>query len=201
MRTDVVKTEVYEFSELSDEGRQAALEALGDINIDHNWWDHAFEDAKTIGKLMGVDIDDIYFSGFASKGDGACFAGNYEYVKGSRAAVKKYAPKDEELLRIATELAVVQRRCFYQVRASVKQSGHYSHRFCTDISVDFESHVSGADYYSAADEAAVIELLRDYMYWIYKRLNAEYDYLTSEAAIVDAIEGNEYEFTETGELY
>lgn len=201
MRIDVVKTKVFGFKELSDEARQAAFEALGDINVDYEWWDTVYDDAKTIGKLMGIDIDNIYFSGFSSKGDGACFEGCYEYVKGSRAAVKAHAPKDEELLRIATELAAVQRRCFYQVRAGVKHSGHYYHRFCTDIAVDFESHISGHDYYSPHDEAAVAELLRDFMHWIYRQLETEHDYLIGDAAIVETIEANDFEFAVDGELY
>lgn len=201
MRIDTVKTKVYKLKELSDDARQAAIEHLSEINHDHDWWDSVYEDAKTIGGLMGIDISEIYFSGFSSQGDGACFEGCYEYVKGSRAAVMAHAPKDEELLRIAAELAAVQRRCFYQVRADVKHSGHYHHRFCTDISIDFESHVNGHDYYTEDAENAVIELLQDFMLWIYKQLNAEYDYLTSEEAIIETIVTNDYEFTADGELY
>jgi hypothetical protein len=36
---------------------------------------------------------------------------------------------------------------------------------------------------------------------IYRALETEYDYLTSEEAIIETIEANEYEFTEDGELY
>ena len=201
MRTDTVETKVYEISELSDDAQQAAITSQRDINIGHEWWDSVYEDAKTIGALMGIEIDNIYFSGFCSKGDGACFEGCYEYVKGSRAAVKQHAPKDIELLRIATELAAEQRKCFYQIQASVKQSGHYNHRFCTDIDVSFESPFSGHDYYTQEAEENVIELLRDYMHWIYKRLEADYEYYTSDAAIVETIKANEYEFTEDGEIY
>ena len=47
----------------------------------------------------------------------------------------------------------------------------------------------------------MIELLRDYMHWIYKRLNAESDYMMSDEAITETIEANEYEFTVDGEFY
>lgn len=200
MRTDTVETKVFAFNELSAKAKQAATEALSEINIGHEWWEEAFEDTKTIGKLMGVNIDNIYFSGFASKGDGACFDGDYEYMKGSVAAVKDHA-SDVELHRIAAELAAVQRRCFYQVRASVKHCGQYSHRYCTNINVCFESHINGHNYYSHNDEADVIELLRDFMLWIYQQLEAEYNYCTSDEAIQETIKANEYEFTEAGALY
>lgn len=201
MRTDTVETKVFKINELSDEAKQAAILALSDINVNYDWWDFVYENAKTIGKLMGINISDIYFSGFYSKGDGACFEGSYEYVKGSVAAVKAHAPKDTELHRIVAELAAEQRKCFYQIRASVKQYGHYNHRHCTDISVDFESHTGDQNYYSEEIETNVIKLLRDYMLWIFKQLGSSHDHLTSEEAVVETIEANEYEFTVDGDLY
>jgi len=201
MRVDVVETKVYKFDELSDEAKQSAIESMQDINVDHEWWEFVEEDAKAIGLLMGIEIDNIYFSGFSSKGDGACFEGSYEYKKNSVAAVKEYAPTDEELHRIVNELLSLQKKCFFQIRARVKHSGHYSHRFCTDFSVDFESYVTGNDYYDQEIESDIIEVLRDYMHWIYKRLEAEYWYLVSDEAIKETIEANEYEFTVDGEKY
>jgi len=200
MRIDTVETKVYKLGELSDDAKQAAIDKLRESCHDYEWWEYIYEDAKEIGKLIGIDITNIYFSGFSSKGDGACFEGSYEYNKNSVALVKEYAPKDEELHRIVSELAAHQRKRLYQIRASVKHSGHYQHRFCTNISVDFESWFGG-DSYDSEVEADVIELLRDYMYWIYKQLNAESDYMMSDEAITETIEANEYEFTIDGELY
>jgi hypothetical protein len=36
---------------------------------------------------------------------------------------------------------------------------------------------------------------------IYKDLNAEYDYLESDEAVMETLEANEYEFTEDGRIY
>ena len=201
MRIDTVETKVYPFSELSDDAKQTALDKLRETCHDYEWWDFIFDDAKAIGKLIGIDITNIYFSGFSSKGDGACFEGNYEYNKNSVVLVKEYAPQDEELHRIVSELAAHQRKRLYQIRASVKHSGHYSHRFCTQIDVDFENHFAVGDSYDSEVEADIIELLRDYMHWIYKRLEAESDYMMSDEAIIESIDANEYEFTIDGELY
>ncbi|KKN14036.1 hypothetical protein LCGC14_1000320 [marine sediment metagenome] len=201
MRIDIVETKVYKFDELSDEAKQTALDGLRENCHDYEWWDYIFEDAKEIGKLVGIDIDNIYFSGFSSKGDGACFEGNYGYKTGSVKAVLQYAPQDEELHRITEELLALQKKCLYQIRASVKQSGHYNHRFCTDFSVDFESHATGIDYYNKGVEEAIIEVLRDYMHWIYKQLETQNDYMMSDEAIKETIEANKYEFIVDGELY
>lgn len=201
MRVDTVETKVYELKELSEDAQQTAIDKLRENCLDHEWWDYIFEDAKAIGLLMGIEISNIYFSGFSSKGDGACFEGSYAYKKNSVYAVKDYAPQDEELHRIVSELAAHQRKRLYQIRASVKHSGHYQHRFCTDISVDFESWFGGGDSYDSEVESDIIELLRDFMHWIYKRLNAESNYLMSDEAIKETIEANEYEFTVDSELY
>jgi hypothetical protein len=43
------------------------------------------------------------------------------------------------------------------------------------------------------------DLMRDFADWIYKGLEAEYDYRMSDEAVDEAMEVNEYEFTEEGE--
>lgn len=45
--------EVYTFDELPDEVKQKVLENYWDINVDDDWWDFVYEDAKRIG----VEID------------------------------------------------------------------------------------------------------------------------------------------------
>ncbi|MEF5462235.1 AIDA repeat-containing protein, partial [Escherichia coli] len=47
-------------------------------------------------------------------------------------------------------------------------------------------------------EAAVSEALRDLAFWLYRQLENEYDWLTSDAAVDEALLINEYTFTEAG---
>lgn len=147
---------------------------------------------------MGIDIDKIYYSGFSSQGDGACFTGAYSYKKGAVNAVKEYAPTDETLHDIARDLQLVQKKHFYGLSASVSHRGHYQHENCTDISVDYDA----PNYQGMSEDAedAICEALRDFMRWIYHRLETEYDWLTSDDQVKEAIAANEYEFTEEGEL-
>ena len=46
-----------------------------------------------------------------------------------------------------------------------------------------------------------LELSRQLMRILYKKLNDEYDYLNSDEAIIEHIKANNYEFTEDGKLY
>ncbi len=196
----IKETTVYKFNELSESAKQHAIEKLYDINTDYEWYQFTFEDITTIGALMGIEIDKIYFSGFSSQGDGACFVGNYAYKKNSVKSVIEYAPQDVELHRIVKGLLAIQKHNFYTITANVKHSGHYYHSRCTDIEVYKENNQGMQDYLSNSDNESITELLRDFMNWIYKQLNTEYDYLTSESAIIDTINSNEYEFDVDGNL-
>ena len=193
MKTITTTKTVYTFDELTEEAKQKVLENLYDTNVNYEWYEFVYEDAKTIAELMGIDIDRIYFSGFSSQGDGACFEGSYSYKKCSVKNVTEYAPKDEELHRIVRELQQLQKKHFYGLTAHVKQSGHYCHANCTQINVDSEYTPTNEDF-----EDEIQELLKDYMNWIYSQLEKEYYYQTSEEGIKETIEANEYEFTEDG---
>ena len=205
MRVDTVNTEVFKFDELSEKAQETAIERYREGNLDYEWWDFVYEDATTIAGLMGIEIDKIYFSGFSSQGDGACFEGSYSYQKGGVKAVKDHAPLDKKLHQIAQDLQDIQKKCFYGLYASVKQSGHYSHEYCTDINVSERRTLRDGyetdDYASIADDEAIVEALRDFMRWIYKQLEAEYDYLQSDEVIKETIEANDYDFTAEGKLY
>ena len=131
-----VTIQMYQFNDLSDTAKEKVLENFRDINVGFDGWsDDATEDAEEIGRILGIDIENIYFSGFSSQGDGACFEGRYSYRKGSGKELIGYAPKDKELHRIARDIFNLQRRNFYRLEAKVKHSGHYYHKRCTEIDV------------------------------------------------------------------
>ena len=56
MRT--IELKVYTFDELSDESKAKAIQKLSDINIDYEWWESTYEDARMIKlKLTKFDLD------------------------------------------------------------------------------------------------------------------------------------------------
>ena len=58
MRTITTHTDAYKFEELSDKAKRNAIEKLYDINVDFDWWDCIYDDAKTIGcKIKEFDTD------------------------------------------------------------------------------------------------------------------------------------------------
>jgi len=189
-----ITVNLYSYDELSEKAKEKALEEMKDINTNYDWWDAVYDDAKEIGKLMGIEIDEIYFSGFWSQGDGACFEGTYSYKKDSVNAVKEYAPSDTEVQEIAKNLFDIQKKHFYQLTAGVKHSGRYSHENSTDIAVFNKD--SSSEYQVDCEELE--KELRSFMKWIYSQLEKQYDYLSSKAVIEDTINSNDYYFSEDG---
>jgi len=190
MRQETITREYRTFEELNESEKQAALDEYRDFNVSDSFWHEcAYEDAKTIGALIGFNIDRIYFSGFWSQGDGACFEGDLTYAKNCVKSVKEYAPKDTELHGIAQAWADLQKRYFYRITATVKHSGHYQHEYCTAFDV-----WHGDEYASADVEESVQEIARDFMRWIYGRLESDYEYYTSDECVAESLIANEVEF-------
>jgi hypothetical protein len=189
-----IQSSDYTFSELSDKAKDKAREYHHDAYMSDGFWHGCIiDDAKEVGKILGFDIEDIYFSGFSSQGDGASWAGGYEYAKGAPDKVASYTGNDAELIRIAHGLQDIQRRHFYKLRASVSRAGYYCH-----------SHTMRADVEDCTDpsdaEKDLLELFRDFADWIYKNLREEYDFMTSDPVIEEAFDANGVAFDADGNI-
>ena len=191
MQTHTITT--YSYEELSEQAQKNARNWYREHGLDYEWYDSVYEDAKMCAALVGIEIDRIYFSGFWSQGDGACFEGAFTYKPGLLKAIKEYAPNDRELLGIAKELQKVR---YKGITATVKHSGRYYHEMCTNINVYLDDGYVNEDI-----ESEITDLLRDFMRWIYKRLEMEYEYLSSDESVAGSILANNYEFTEDGKIY
>ncbi len=171
--------------------------------FDYDWWEFVYDDFKRIAKILGITVKDIHFSGFWSQGDGARFLGEYSYAPGSVKAIKEYAPQDETLHRIAHDLQLAQRYAFYRLVVTIKD-GYWAGNYVHERTVDFEGH---GHYYSYSltdnEEKAlegVKEALTDLMCWLYRQLEKEWEYLTSEEQFEESCEANEYLFDEDGNV-
>src|SRR5690606_14525245 len=93
---EIVETTVYRLDELSDEAKVEARAWYRRGGFDYDWYDAVYEDFQRIAEILGVRFKTrtirfmgggtrqqpcIWFSGFCSQGDGACFEGRYDYVK------------------------------------------------------------------------------------------------------------------------
>jgi hypothetical protein len=209
MKTETIT--LYTFNELSDGAKENARQRWRDgFECDDSFYEFIYEDAATVADIMGFDIcqtrktlmngshrydPTIYWSGFSSQGDGACFEGSYSYKKGCVDAIKKYAPNDTELHNIVQSLVQMQKPWFYKLTGSVKHRGHYYHELSMDCSLDHTD-----DIYAQLPEDEFKEICADFARWIYRQLEREYEWQMSDEYVDEAIIINEYEFTEKGEI-
>ena len=202
----IVEKTLYKYEELNDRAKQRARECYLEGGLDYSWWEFCYDDFARVAEILGIDLSqravplmngkcryepEIYFSGFNHQGSGSSFCGTYGYAKGAVAKIKEYAPQDKELHRIAQGLQDVQRRHFYRLIADITSvRDHY-------IRVEVEdSENRYRDIGDAEDD--VRGLMNDFNDWMFKCLQDEYEYLTSDEAAEESIIANEYEFDEYG---
>lgn len=181
--------------------REKLIKKHRDINVDYEWYDCTEGDLKDDMEERGFLVERMHFSGFWSQGDGACFEGWMQDWK-------KFCAKVPEFVRDFPYLSV-----YLQDESGnykVTQSGGYYHGNCTyhEYDSDLEGEIEQLDsddpeqmmrygLYSKAliEEADVFEWLKEYfkteMRSLYKRLEEEYEYLTSDEAVWDSIEAND----------
>lgn len=231
MREITVK--LYQYDELpTDKAKEKAREWYrgDDGGLDYDWWDSTYSDAVTIAALFGLTIKEsstkrhvmgrngkpgrdyaekrthIFFTGFWSQGDGACFEGEYEYKADAIEAVKGYAPVDTKLHEIVEELQAAQKRADNRVKLSIRHTDRYCHE--RSMTMEFPDYADREDangdelpesqWLTDTHRKDVSEALVRFAKWIYRQLESEHDYLTSDEAIVESIQANEYEFHDDG---
>lgn len=205
------------FEALSEGDKQSILDRHRDINVDHDWWDCVYDAFKADMDAIGIEVDRVYFSGFWSQGDGACFEGR---VDDWRLFLKSWGYTDELVVQHFADHASF----------SVSHRGHYYHENCTRFDAEFhlpdqyvdEDHF--LEYYGFGEElrdAALVAVLskfdgrklegefteafKDHMRDLYRRLENEYEYRTSDEAVLEALNANDMldqiidEYTEEGE--
>jgi hypothetical protein len=210
----IVETTVFRLDELSEGAREQARAWYRDAAACDDWHECVFDDFKVICTILGIRLKTrtvrlfgggtrqkpcIWFTGFASQGDGACFECSYAYAKNAPKVIRTHAPEDSELHRLADALQAIQRRNFYQLRAGVSQRGRYSHEYSMSIVVERDS--SNNQEMTADAEDAVAELMRDLARWLYRQLEREHEYRTSDDVTDDAIIANEFTFTSDGRRF
>lgn len=211
---EVIETTVYTFEELDERAKDRARDWYRQTSVHDDWHEFVFEDFERICEILGVDVATrpvrlygggarqkscIWFSGFASQGDGACFEGSYSYRKGASRAIRAYAPTDKRLAAIADQLQQIQRKNLYALEARLTHRGRYYHEHSMEISVERNSD---RDQLPTADaEEGVSEPLRDLARWLYRQLEREHEYQTSDEAVDESIEANGHTFTEEGRRF
>lgn len=190
--------------------KQHLIDEHRDINVDYDWWGAVYYDFNRICQILGIELDakEPCFSGFASQGDGASFTGTYRAqglgypglepihtAEKAPAKIREYAPEDEELHRIADELCMMG-RIYYAPYAHITRYSRSRYYHPNTMQIDtFEPYDSDEDDWAQEvhDEVERIltDTMRDLADWLYRTLEREYDYRTSDEAVWETIVANE----------
>jgi hypothetical protein len=198
-----ISIETYSFDELEKGAKERAREWYREACASANdifWSEYVIEDADECARILGITVNRrrgsrvepaIYWSGFWSQGDGACFEGRYSYVQDAALKIAAHAPHDEELIRIGAELDSVQRRNECAIWADVQNTrGNNQH---VEVNTDAEKTPL-----STEDEAAIREAMDAFAHWIYRALEREYEHQNADEQVDENIRANEYAFTAKG---
>jgi hypothetical protein len=180
--------------------RTALLEKYRYINVEYvKWWDCVESDFTEDMKQVGIQVDKIYFSGFCSQGDGACFVGQ---LSNALTYLDHHHVDQFPMLRKLIEMDGT-------VWANSGHRGRYYHSNSVSINAECEAFWQCANPKSELQEAviqrwdgmvdkeivdfeaALAEQWRTYMDDLYRKLEEEHDHLTSDDAVWDTIEANE----------
>lgn len=172
-----IEVNIYKFSELSERAKQTAINNLSDINTNYEWWECVYEDANEIGlKINGFDLD---------RGNGCS-----GYLT-------------EDFMRVITLLRNSHGEMCDTYKTADKYLKEYNNlvaKYSDGVKLDTVAEENEYDFDNEADELEtkfLNSILGDYA----KMLRDDYEYLTSDKAIIETIEANNYEFTEDGTQY
>jgi hypothetical protein len=177
---------LYSFDELSDAAKKKALENLRDTNVAYSDWDDfTIEDLQTELAENGFENAKIHYSGFWSQGDGASFDADINL---------EHFCTDKRILAIAKEHAN------FRIEKT-SYANHYSHektRYVeyNDITIRQTNIAEALRELSRTIENERYQLSRK----IYRSLEEEYNWRTSDEQIIETIKCNEWTFLENGKL-
>ena len=197
---------VFQVDELAPAVLAKVIERLRVDSVADQWWESVYEDADSVATILGITIDRnrsgrfpaIEFSGFSSQGDGSCFTGRYQFSADATKQIRSYASIDSTLHAIADKLAAIHTKHTTPIEVSiVRNASPYCHERSVDVNVSIDGDDDEQPVPRELDDG-VVEQMRRFMRWIYRQLENEYEYQTSDDRVRESALDNELLFTANG---
>lgn len=218
----------YKYQDLSDTAKEYAIQKHRQDGFNYDWWDSVYEMVKEDSKGVGFTIESIYFSGFWNQGDGACWEGyvdieewlevncpnsigisawrqlvQEEYITKTLKVTHSGHYSHENTMRfedldfsLDPDPEEASTNGFYMAKERSVFAGMEWKLLLDIIKTDPQCPYKNIEQLQEAIEESAKDFARD----VYKRLQEEYDYLTSDESISEIIQANDYNFTNEGEL-
>jgi hypothetical protein len=182
-----------------DQQQNELIDKHWDININYeDWFDHVWEDCVIDLVQKGIEAEELRYSGFWSQGDGASFIGkiNMDVFLKMHDLEAKYPG--------ATYFAGVGELPARLVRSRLSR---YAHENSISLDMDWDGYNNFEEddtrnsvyetlYELLQDEwqeleTDILDICRGYMSSLYRKLEKEYEALTSKEAIWETIVAND----------
>jgi hypothetical protein len=189
--------EVYDIDELSDVARKDAYANWLENDESSYMYDVVYDECVSVGKCLGIIINDIQWCGFHSQGDGAMFIGSYTYNKNWVEEVLNST--DNTIIGIGQRLHDIHTSDGYDNAVVTKSVSRYCHENTALIDVTKEG-VSGYEIHISPVSEELRATLREFMKWIYKQHEDTHMSETSEERFLECSFENSWEYTQDGTL-
>jgi hypothetical protein len=186
-----------QLNEESEQLKDELIEKYRSINVDYEWWDHIYDDNKIEMETKGISVTDMFFSGFYSQGDGACFIGRIDMAQFLKVhqleqkymAATFFAGQGE----LWANLDQGNSRYYHEqtVSASLVVDSYNNYEEDSTRYQVYETMQKVLDDEWKDLEDDVNNICRGYMQDLYRKLRDEHEYLTSDEAVWETIEANE----------
>lgn len=219
----------FTFDELSESAKDKARnnERYSEHYLSHEWWDDTYDNAVTIGRLVGIEVGtnqswphsgkshskpDINFSGFCSQGDGCCYSGDLhiEDLKDCVIKLREHTGEgctDEALFALAAQGEAVYEAILVNL-VTLRMTGNEEDldeeiglAGIVQIESNNQHYRTATTHNYCADEDVVGTMdayVSSFADWIYNQLEAEHDHLMSDACVDESIAQYENLYDEDG---
>lgn len=215
---------VYSFSELRPEVKKRVLEENREINIDYpGWEDTTIDDFKEQVKKDGINDLEVEYAGFHSQGDGASFTSSdidtrklFNAVGIESDGALNMGVDDErskginkefyDLLDTMKEIghSVRNRIKPEDIRVTIKRiSSRYYHENTVRANVEIWDEPDGWEEppnFTSELEDKIADYIRGLCRKLYRYLEKDYEYQTSDEAVQKTIEEEDWKFDEEGNI-
>jgi hypothetical protein len=184
-----ITIDLYEIDELSEEAQKKVIDDNRYVNVDfEDWHSYITEEEEVKLAVLGYEDVEIRFSGFHSQGDGASFTAKInleKWINHDKEARSKFLTLNQYDISAWIDTNCV-RSCHENTMSA-----------CTDMEAGApETMLDLENELQETLEKEAKELAQD----IYRTLASDYDSLTSDEAVKETIEVNEYTFEHDGTM-
>jgi len=190
---------IYKFNELPENLKQKVLDNYRDINVDTDWWvfDGLLDPSKEEVKKLSPE-DKKRYNKLMKEGKSVIKykIGAFDLERGNYLQVEDVEPNDEKLFWGMLGLTKNEQSKIYKIKSYNDRNMETD----TKIEVWFDEDAKISDAQKESIEKQVSEKWSDIIHEAKNSLRKDYEWLTSDEAVKETIEANEYDFNEQGKI-